>query len=250
MTERLLQIKKMLFEKKKVNVLELSEYFQVSKVTIRHDLSLLEQEHFARRVHGGAILVPTSDDALRTEEEKEDPILNRIARQACSFIHDGDFILLGPGLTCYTLAAQLKQFSDLCVFTNNLSAVDVLVENHIRVFLMGGEILADRHPLLQTCPSALGISADYMYSLKLFASVSGIDLHAGLTVPYRETADLLSHMQSSARNRFLLADHTKYDQISVYSTGNTQNITHLITDAIPQKYASFFQRIGTQIHIA
>lgn len=249
MTERLVQIKKILQAQKRVTVGELSDHFQVSRVTIRHDLTLLEQERFARRIHGGAILLQTAKEELQPDYP-DDPLLERIAHKACSFINEGDFILLGPGQTCLTLARHLTSFSDLCVFTNNLAAVDILVQNGIRVYLMNGEVRYGTSHLLQTDPAGLKIPAEYLYAMKCFSTVSGIDLQAGLTVPYRYTAETIARLQESAKAWFLLADHTKYDQISVYAAGTTRNVTHLITDSIPQKYQTYFQRIGTQIHLA
>ena len=249
MTERLIQIKNLLLTQKKVYVGDLSEKFSVSKVTIRHDLTMLEQEKFARRIHGGAILLQSAQSA-GPSHERHDPVLDRIAARACEFINNDDILFLGPGKTCCVLARALSSFSGLCVFTNNLSAADILLKNKIRVYLMGGEVHAGEGELLQTGPSDLNENTGSMYVIKAFYSVSGIDLHAGLTVPYFHTSAVLSQMQDCAKNCYLMADHTKFDQISVYPAGSAAHIEHLITDSIPPKYMNYFQRTGTQIHIA
>ena len=251
MTERLIRIRSLLQENKKVYVADLSRTFQVSKVTIRHDLALLEQEHFARRIHGGAILLRSSENTgTAPERSQTDPVLTRIALKAKDFILEGDTIFLGPGKTCCYLAAQLGSFSDLCVFTNNITALPHLVENGVRVYLMGGEIGRGYENHLQTNLSDLKIPEDQLYTMKGFFSVDGIDLKAGLTVPDAATANLLTRFREYSRDWYLMTDHSKYDRISLYPAGHLEAIDHLVTDSVPQKYGSFFQRIGTQIHPA
>ena len=50
------EIRKMLFTNKKVLVNDLSEQFDISRVTIRKDLQQLEDEGIAKRIYGGAML--------------------------------------------------------------------------------------------------------------------------------------------------------------------------------------------------
>lgn len=56
MTRRLDKIKKLLLERKEISVQELSDLYEVSAVSIRKDLTRLEEEGFLKRVYGGAIL--------------------------------------------------------------------------------------------------------------------------------------------------------------------------------------------------
>ncbi|WP_320952973.1 DeoR family transcriptional regulator, partial [Enterocloster bolteae] len=53
-TERLAEIKKVVEESGRIEVNDLSDMFHVSEVTIRKDLSLLEDRQWIRRIHGAA----------------------------------------------------------------------------------------------------------------------------------------------------------------------------------------------------
>ena len=53
--ERRSSILEMLRQQGKVKVVDISRFFNISEVTIRNDLSLLEQEGMLQRVHGGAV---------------------------------------------------------------------------------------------------------------------------------------------------------------------------------------------------
>ena len=59
--ERQTQILNLIGEQKRITVLELSELLKVSDVTIRKDLSVLEEKGLIKREHGFATL-PESDD--------------------------------------------------------------------------------------------------------------------------------------------------------------------------------------------
>ena len=250
MTERLIQIKSILKEKKRVSVTELSEQFHVSKVTIRHDLALLETEHFANRTHGGAILIQNDENKNSSPDRETDPVIDRITAKACEFISNGDTLFLGPGKICCSLAQKLGGFDDLCVFTNNLDAVPLLAKNDTRLFLLGGEVINGNESSLQTAPSDLVNVDAQPFAMKAFVCVEGIDFKAGLTVPVLSTAGILRNFRQCAKTVYLMADHPMYDRISVYPAGNLEDIRHLITDHLPNKYSNFFQRSGAEIHLA
>ncbi|MBR3747792.1 MAG: DeoR/GlpR transcriptional regulator [Selenomonadaceae bacterium] len=61
MRKRDTKILNVLGVRKKISVQELSELLQVTDVTIRKDLSVLEEKGLIKREHGFAVL-PTSDD--------------------------------------------------------------------------------------------------------------------------------------------------------------------------------------------
>lgn len=62
MNERQTQIVKIVSEKGKVSVSELSKETGVSVVTVRHDLTVLEKAKYIRREHGFAIMEQEHED--------------------------------------------------------------------------------------------------------------------------------------------------------------------------------------------
>ncbi|MGE5073017.1 MAG: DeoR family transcriptional regulator, partial [Anaerolineae bacterium] len=58
--ERRSQIAQMVMEKGRVLVSDLVNQFDVTETSIRRDLTLLEESHRLKRIHGGAIPVPGS----------------------------------------------------------------------------------------------------------------------------------------------------------------------------------------------
>ena len=91
-------IKRFLTENKKVSVAKLSELLEVSEVTIRRDLELLEKSGFLQRTHGGAVLIEDEfPQVVQPETSHKIEMLNDIANTAFSLVSDNDTILLTSG---------------------------------------------------------------------------------------------------------------------------------------------------------
>lgn len=61
-SERRQEIMRILNEKKRVTVKELSKHFNVSEATLRTDLNKMEEDGLLARTHGGAILKEETDN--------------------------------------------------------------------------------------------------------------------------------------------------------------------------------------------
>lgn len=249
MTERQEMIKNELILQHRVTVKELSSRYHVSEVTIRHDLAQLEKAGFAKRVFGGAI---RSDSAasLIAPETQEDPVRNAIASEARSLIADGDCVYLGTGKTCCCLAKYLKGISNLTVFTNNIAAIGDLANAGARIFILGGELIYRGLSAPMTCSDFNVYRMVQHYVKKAFTEADGIDLDAGLTMDSSWAASVAKHIPSSSHEWVLMADHSKFDRISIYEAARFEDVTHIVTDFLPEKYISAAHRFGTGIHIA
>lgn len=129
-------------EKKRIEVKELEEIFQVSGATLRTDLRTLEQEGKLVRTHGGALL---KDDEIQKEDNlisrKCNPQKRAIAREAKRYINERETIILDSGSTTLELARELKDAKDLKIITNDLQIALELQENPwIDLYLVGGRV--------------------------------------------------------------------------------------------------------------
>jgi len=119
-----------------VLVSELSSSFEVSEVTIRADLRLLEEKGLLKRFHGGAgkdvpMLDTVNTDGEMVLEERfrhaEDP-KRRIALAAVAMVKQGDTVILDSGSTTMLIAEELVKSGGITVITNNLPAAFVLLK--------------------------------------------------------------------------------------------------------------------------
>lgn len=249
MTERQEMIKNELILNHRVAVKSLSIRYHVSEVTIRHDLAQLEKEGYAKRIFGGAIR-NDSAASLVTPDTTSDPLSSAIAAEARTLISDGDCIYLGAGRTCCYLARHLKGLRDLTVFTNNIAAIGDLANADARIYILGGELIykGQKTPMTYSDDDVYQIVQHYIQ--KAFTSISGIDLDAGLTSDSAWAASIGKYIPEKSHEWILMADHTKFNQISVYESARFEDVSHLVTDSLPQEYITAAHRCGMQIHLA
>src|SRR5579859_843898 len=100
------------------NVTSLAKLLGASEVTIRNDLSTLEEEGKVTRIHGGAILTV---ERPRGEHFEERTTVNQdkkvwIARRAAELVDNYDTLLLDASTTAFYMADFLKNHRGLTIF--------------------------------------------------------------------------------------------------------------------------------------
>ena len=132
-------IMQLLLERGEVSVDQLVQLFDTSEVTIRKDLTVLENNGFLVRRYGGAILMPQE----LIEDEQEDFLSERklsIAKRAAERILDHNRIIIDSGTTTAALIKQLNNKQGLVVMTNSMYVANELrsLENEPTLLMTGG----------------------------------------------------------------------------------------------------------------
>ncbi|MEI6933732.1 DeoR/GlpR family DNA-binding transcription regulator [Klebsiella pneumoniae] len=153
-----------------VLVLDLSNLFGISEVTIRADLRLLEEKGLLTRFHGGAARAGSDlTDAENQEVVLEDRYQlasdpkKRIAHAAAAMIREGMTVILDSGSTTLLIAEALVRMTNITVITNSLPAAFTLAENKdITLVVCGGTVRHKTHSMHGTIAerSLQGICAD------------------------------------------------------------------------------------------
>lgn len=202
----------------------------VSSVTIRKDLKLLEEKGVLYRMHGGATLSnPYATDRHVNEKEKlHSHEKTAIGRAAAALVTANDSILIASGTTVLTLAKNIRPLGNLTVIT---SAVNVAIElnqhNEVEVIQLAG-ILRKRSS------SVTGIYAeenlkDFSCS-KLFLGVDGVDLDFGLTTADVTEARLNREMIKVSQKTIVLADSSKFGKRGFGRICGFDSVDEIITD--------------------
>lgn len=113
-----------------VLVLDLSNTFGISEVTIRADLRLLEEKGLVTRFHGGAAkpgshLAEGDNQEVILEDRYQlasDP-KKRIAQSATAMVEEGMTVILDSGSTTLLIAEALNRKSNITVITNNTGGI-------------------------------------------------------------------------------------------------------------------------------
>lgn len=230
-TERHQLILQKLKDTGKVSILELSDEMEVSGVTIRKDLKLLEEKHLLYRTHGGASL--NNPYAMeRTINEKSGinaEIKHKIAKAAQSLLDGNDSIIIGSGTTVFEFARCLEPQAHLTVIT---PAVKVTLElsnkPNIDVLQLGGLI----RPNSSSVAGALAerILNDISCGV-LFLGVDGIDLDFGFSITNIAEATLNQKMIETAQKVVVLADSSKFDKRGLGKVCNFDQVQYIVTDS-------------------
>ncbi len=213
-----------------ISVNSLCSLLNVSAVTVRKDLTLLETKGLLYRTHGGATASnPYITDKHVTEKEKlkASEKIN-IATAAVQLIDHDDSIIIGSGTTVQFFARALKPVGRLTVITAALNVASTLnQQTDIDVIVLGGL-------LRKSSSSGTGLFAEQMLSnfscSKFFLGVDGIDLDFGLTTTHIMEAQLNRKMIDASQKTIILADSSKFGRRGFGRICGLDEVDHIITD--------------------
>ncbi|EKS7113551.1 L-fucose operon activator [Enterobacter ludwigii] len=209
----------------------LSTQLNVSKETIRRDLSELQAQGKVLRNHGRAKYIH------RENQDSGDPFHIRlkshfthkadIAREALEWIEAGMVIALDASSTCWYLARQLPDI-DIQIFTNSHPiCLELGKREQIQLISSGGKL--ERKYGCYVNPSL--ISQLKLLDIDLFIfSCEGIDSHGGLWDSNRVNAGFKSLLLKRASQSLLLIDKSKFNRSGEARIGHLDEVTHIVSD--------------------
>ncbi len=197
---------------KEWRVEEIARSLNVSPLTIRRDLDVLEQNGSILRTHGGCVYAGrmAMDSAYHQKVGHNFDLKEAIGMEAAREIHAGDAVFITDGSTCCHLASHLDENMKIHVYTNSLAMVpEILRAPNARLYIIGGEYHRELFCLggshLQTAMEKLTFDI-------VFLGTDAIDKAGICKVHDPETARLTKIMMSKGKRKILLADHTKLNE--------------------------------------
>ena len=202
-------ILKLLEEKNSITVAEVKDLLNTSESTVRRDITALHNAGKLVKVFGGAVAcdrtVITHEPTVEQKAEVNVEAKQLVAAKAAALIQPEDFIYLDAR----TLAAA-----------------------GFRVYLIGGELKGSTEAVVGN--QALMTLQNYHFT-KGFFGTNGISKQSGLTTPDMNEAMVKKTAMGQCREVFVLADHSKFGNISSVTFGSFQNGT-ILTDSCPEEY--------------
>ena len=211
-----------------ISVVQLAELFKVSEVTIRKDLSFLEQQKKLYRTHGSAILIsPYISDRHVNEKEKKNVAEKRaIGAKAASLVAQDDSIIIASGTTMAFLAREIKPVGHLTVITAAVPVTSILSQDtNVDVIQLGG--ITRSSSVSVVGPFAEQMLGNFNCS-KLFVGVDGIEF--GLTTTNMLEAALNRVMMNAAQKVIVLADSSKFGRRGFSKICDLEAVDRIITD--------------------
>jgi DeoR/GlpR family transcriptional regulator of sugar metabolism len=235
----------------KMSVNDIIKAFAISPSTARRILARLAKTGAVARTHGGALWVGGA--------EVEAPVLHRakiqavpkdhIASVAAGMIYPGETIILLAGTTINLLAGKLKDKENIKVITNSLPVLAELQPfPNIEIIFLGG-LLNRKEQSVGGC--LMGLFGSELRADKLFFSVRGITPDYRLTLDDVNERDNFRTFMSSARERIVLADGSKFRQSGTIALCTLAETDTLITDhSAPEQAIADLAGQGVRVVIA
>ncbi|MFM0516176.1 DeoR/GlpR family DNA-binding transcription regulator [Caballeronia jiangsuensis] len=248
--KRRLQIVELVRKRGEVSVDELSQAFEVSSVTIRSDLTYLEQQRYLLRSFGKArylaqkagddILVPASDAAARKASE------TLLARFAAERVADSEAVMLGAGEIVHKMIPFLADRANLSLLVQDVTVAQTVQRFlHCEVLLTGGQL--EHGSTVMTGPDAEASVGRRAIDLCVLQA-SGVDRDGNLLTANLALARVAQAARRAARRTIVVAFQPALDERSGEVFASAQEIdTLLIDDGIDPPTMETVMRKGLQL---
>ena len=251
--DRLAKIKEILYNVNSVKVDELASLMNVSLVTIRHDLSELEKEGFATRIHGGAIINEDKKVSMPNfylSKDLEDVVskniiipLNaerKIGMIARDLIKENSWIFLGCGSTCASIAHMLVD-RQVNVVTNSVLVATILSQNPRAMVLVTGGYLSGSYRSYMAGDIFEQALANIRVDIAFFGTAA-INFERGFSVQGVEEKSIYCSVRKIARRMAIVASTYKYGKDSYFTLANLDEPDLIIAEADPpEEYKRYFE---------
>ena len=243
--ERRDEILKILGDREYVTVEEFSRLLSVSAVTIRTDLTSLEESGLLMRTHGGAMKSSMKGEArlisntmIENEMEKK-----AIAEKAASLIKPGNTIIIDSGSTTIHLIEHLKG-KNITVVTNNLLVLEKLKsEDDIKIIALGGslrrESMGTVGHLAEMAIKALNVDIYFMGAAAYNrSSITSSDI---------SESSLKRDMMDAADKVVFLADSSKFGKRAFSNICSWHDVDTFISDKMDGEFKKELEEMGVEV---
>ena len=231
---------------KRVVVSELSQIYDVSEETIRRDLEKLENDGFAIKSYGGAVINENANLDFPFNIRKNWNIIEKqkIAEIIGGMIQDGEKIILDASSTAVAIVKQLKGKKGLTLITNSVEIVIETVD-----MLSGWRILSTGGVMKEGCLAMMGPQAERMIKSyhvdKAVISAKTVWKDDGFFDSDELHAAIKHTMLKAAKERILAVDSSKFGKMAFAKIGDFSDITTVVTDqSPPEDWCAFFEEKG------
>ena len=251
---RISNMERILIEKGLVRIKDMAEILDVSEMTIRRDIHMLEQAGKIKNVNG--LLISPSDSSfsmvskqyeLSSEAQTQNEAKSATGSFAASRINAGDSVFFDIGTSVEQIAQHAPRdikFDAFCLSLNTL--LRLLDRPLVTVALAGGYYQPGTQMFLSD--EALKFIRSIRAN-KAFISAAGIHESLGISCvnPYEVSAK--KALLQSARHHILVADSSKFGVVRSAYFCDLSDIDEIITDdRLSDKWVNLIERKNIILH--
>ena len=212
---------------------ELAVQLQISRETIRRDLTELASFGKVHKVHGGATLPRAFGEGpfhKRMSDNAEAKV--RIAQAAVPLFSAGETIFVDTGSTTLYFAEALTDISGLTIVTNSteIARTVSMSDSANRMFLLGGEFSPDNR---QTVGTMVASQIRSFRSHHAVLTIGALDSQTGAMDFNIEEAQVARAMIEQSQSVTILMDASKFNQLASFEVCCLAQIDRLVCDTAP-----------------
>jgi DeoR family deoxyribose operon repressor len=232
---RIDQLQEIIAQANSITIKDLADQLNVSVMTIRRDMEVLEEAGIVRTYRGGVIVSENKSHgavpygySLTTAETSHVEEKRAIAQYAASLIRNSDVIFFDAGSTVELILDYVSHDIEMTAICYSLNIVNLIASwPNTRIVFAGGVY----HPESQNFESPEGLQLlGRNRSSKAFISANGISANLGMTstgqfeIPIKRLA-----IKNSAES-YLVADSSKFGLVRTSHFADAGDFSAIITD--------------------
>jgi DeoR family fructose operon transcriptional repressor len=238
--QRMEIIKNILKEKRHENIITLSTALNVSDVTIRKYLDILEKQGYLTKVHGGAIWTEDQPQVTITKPDLERK-LKAIAELSSTLVSETDSIYIGSGMTCSAFAGEICKKPSVSVITNNVQVLNSLAGKVQNLTFIGGDVEILPSGCSYTHGSKSKMFLENIVIGKAFIGCDGVDFDSGITVHSLNRFESIRQIIDISKEVHVLCISQKFGKVALYRTCSLDKVSTIVTDwSLDDFYKRFY----------
>ena len=247
MNTRQTRILELVTQQGEVFVQDLAKQLNVTTMTIRRDLGVLERDGNLIRTHGGAVLSNAAiiEFAFKRKGEEFAAEKQAIAQEAAAMVQPGMTVALDTGTTVLEVARVIGGIPDVRVLTSSLVIASALyAHDNIDLVLLGGKARKGN-------PDLSGwLTEENLKHFRVDVAVLGADGadRDGVFTTEESVGRVSQAMIAYAGTTILTIDHTKLEKASFWRYASWKDIDCVITDSqVPPPVRKWLRRVAGRI---
>lgn len=238
-----------------VSIKELSQLLDVSEMTVRRDIKILEANEITENVAGMTVYNPAhlgirdhQSYNLVAEEKKQNTQKDAIGRYAASMVEAGDIVVIDTGTTTVRIVPHLPGNLGLTVLCYNINVLMELRRKPGVKMIFSGGYYQDNTQMF-TCEEGVqfiqGVRAQ-----KVFLSAAGVHQRLGITCANNYEVPTKKAILKSSLRKILVADSSKFGAVRSSYFCNLDEIDDIVTDSsLTEDWRGILAEMGIKLHI-
>ena len=247
LNKRQSQILNILGRSDQVSVKKLAKDLEVSSVTIRQDLNMMEAEGLLKRIHGGAVLRAADDLSNRLAINYEKKL--KIARKVAAYVNEGETILIESGSINALLAREIARKKNVKIITTNVFIARQFRNNEqAQVILLGGLYQHQSETLVGKITK---FCIDQINFSKAFIGIDGYTTESGFTLRDLYRSEISTYIIQKSNEVFVVTDSSKFGKKEITNVCYPHEIQHIATDKdLDEEYIRELTKAGVHLILA